>query len=156
MDKQFKDARYVAYGRFRDKWFSRWCVWIGCGLAFIAAAIAVTTIIVSATNRPKIAPYPIYTIQSAYIEPDKDVVIMYDNGWYVVNSHILIKTPEAEMISKTYIDKLQDYWAIPMLILAIIVFCSAWIVVGIEEYRERIFYDKFMQKWAETKEYPDM
>lgn len=156
MNKQFRDTRHVAYGRFEDKGFSKLCVWMTGGLFAVAMIIVACTVIISINNRPKIDPYPIYVIQSKFIEPDKDTTIMYDNGWYVVNGHTLVRTPEAEMISKTYVDHSQDYWRIPMFVLAGILFCSAIVVVIIYERKGNAYYYDFMQKWSETKEYPDM
>jgi hypothetical protein len=156
MYNEYKDARHVAYGRFADKSFARWSPWLAGGLLILGAVIALASIIIAVNNRPKLPPYPIYTIPSKYIQPDSDITIMYDNGWYVVKDYTLIKTREAEVISKTFTDKSQDYWQIPILIIAGIIGCSSLVVIGIYEYKQRVYIERFMQKWSDTKEYPVM
>ena len=156
MNKQFKDARHVAFGRFEDTALAKWCTWIVGGLLVAAALVAVGTILISLNNKPKIDPYPIYVIQSKFIEPEKDITLMYDNGWYVVNGHTLVRTPEAEMIYKTYVDHSQDYWRIPMFIIAGLFFCGSVVAVVVYECKRTRYYEGFMQKWSETKEYPDL
>jgi hypothetical protein len=151
-----KDARAVAISRWKDTLTYKICDRVGACISVLGLILLCCTFVISVSNKAKIDPYPEYIVPAKYIDAGQDLTIMNDNGYLVVKDYMLQETREAKFIP-TKRDTSQDYWAIPMIVFSSLITISGLVLgIGVETYKRNKYYDKFMQKWSETKEYPDM